>query len=159
MGRYTRQELQDALDHYTEVVESCRAAADWAAFADLFTEDAVYTEHAYGVFTGREAIRAWIVQVMAPFPMMFFPRDWVAFDEEAGAVVMGVRNALPHPTDPSVEFSFPNWTRLVYAGDDLFSSEEDMYNPARDAPEVIGAWLAAGGRPAQEIVTHDERAL
>jgi hypothetical protein len=27
----------------------------------------------------------------------------------------------------------------------LFSREEDIYNPARDAGRVIKAWLAAGG--------------
>jgi hypothetical protein len=37
-------------------------------------------------------------------------------------------------------------TRLTYAGDGLFSSEEDIYNPSRDAARVIGAWLAAGGQ-------------
>jgi hypothetical protein len=34
----------------------------------------------------------------------------------------------------------------VYAGDGLFSSEEDIYNPNRDAPGVVGAWLQAGGQ-------------
>jgi len=42
-------------------------------------------------------------------------------------------------------FSFPNWTRLVYAGNGLFSSEEDVYNPARDAPATLSAWIKAGG--------------
>lgn len=159
MGRFTREELQGALSHYNSVVATCVESGDWTAFADLFTEDVVYTEHAYGVFTGREAVRSWIKEVMAPFPMMRFPQDWVAYDEESGAIVLGLRNVLPHPTDPAVEFGFPNWTRLVYAGDGLFSSEEDCYNPARDAPGAIGAWLEAGGKPAKEIVTHDERAV
>ena len=35
-----------------------------------------------------------------------------------------------------------NWTRLTYAGDGRFSSEEDAYNPANFAP-VVKSWIAA----------------
>ena len=83
---------------------------------------------------------------MAPFPHMRFPSDWTAYDDDNDAVVIMIKNLLDHPTDPSGEpFWFPNWTRLVYAGDGLFSSEEDIYNPNRDAPGVVGR-LAAGRR-------------
>ena len=89
MPFFSKAELTDALAAYTAVVEVCTATGDWAPFADVFTEDCVYTEHAYGVFHGREAVREWIVGVMAPFPHMRFPQDWVAFDEENDAVVIG----------------------------------------------------------------------
>ncbi len=72
---------------------------------------------------------------MAPFPHMRFPSDWIAYDDDNDAVVVMIKNLLDHPTDLNGEpFWFPNWTRLVYAGDGLFSSEEDIYNPSRDAP-------------------------
>lgn len=156
MPAFRKDELTAALAGYTAVVEVCTRTGDWAPFADLFTEDCVYTEHAYGVFEGREAVRTWIVDVMRPFPHMRFPTDWVAYDEENGALVIGIRNVLDHPAGEPVEFGFPNWTRLVYAGDGLFSSEEDIYNPMRDAPRVVGAWIKAGGRPATEVpsITH-----
>ena len=83
---------------------------------------------------------------MAPFPTMFFPQDWVAYDEANDAIVCCVQSVLPHPTDPTIDFCFPNWTRLVYAGNGQFSLEEDIYNPKKDAPEAIRAWLAAGGQ-------------
>jgi hypothetical protein len=146
MGQFSRAELEEALAGYEAKVVVMSRTGDWSGFADLFTEDAVYIEHAYGVFHGREAIRTWIVDVMAPFPHMRFPQDWVAYDEENDAIVIGIRNVLDHPTEPGVEFGFPNVSRLVYAGDGLFSSEEDVYNPVRDAPRVVGEWLAAGGR-------------
>ena len=105
-----------------------------------------YIEHAYGELHGREAVRAWIISVMAPFPHMRFPQDWVAYDEDNGAVIVMIKNLLDHPTDPAGEpFWFPNWTRLVYAGDNLWSSEEDIYNPRRDAARAVGGWLKAGG--------------
>lgn len=146
MGRFSRAELQEALAHYESTVDGISKSGDWSGFADLFTEDVRYIEHAYGIFNGREEVRRWIVDVMAPFPHMRFPHEWVAFDEENGAIVVGINNVLDHPAEPGVEFGFPNVTRIVYAGDGLFSEEEDTYNPARDAAQVIGEWVKAGGR-------------
>jgi hypothetical protein len=79
---------------------------------------------------------------------MHFAHSWVAYDDENDAIVVEIQNLLAHPTDPGVSFGFPNLTRLVYGGDGLFSSEEDVYNPHRDAPAVIGQWLKAGGQLA-----------
>jgi hypothetical protein len=152
MGTCTRAELEEALRTYNAARDQACASGDWSRWADLFTDDAEYLEHAYGTFKGRAAIRDWIVKVMAPFPTMTFPQDWVAYDEARGAIVFQCQNRLPHPTDPAgPPFQFPNWTRLVYAGDGKFSSEEDVYNPARDANRVIGAWLQAGGKFAAPL--------
>jgi len=119
----------------------------WSIWASVFTEDAHYVEHVYGELDGRDAIRDWITKVMAPFPHMTFPQDWVAYDEATGSVVFQCQNRLEHPTDPNGEpFQFPSWTRLVYAGNGKWSSEEYVYNPARDANRVVGAWLKAGGK-------------
>lgn len=92
MGKFSKAEIDEAVKHYTTVVEECSASGDWRPFADLFTEDVVYTEHHYGIFHGREAVREWIVDVMAPFPHMRFPSDWTAYDEENDAVVIMIRN-------------------------------------------------------------------
>ena len=108
MGKFTRDEIEQAVRHYTTVVEGCSVSGDWRPFADLFTEDVVYTEHHYGVFHGREAVREWIVAVMAPFPHMRFPSDWIAYDDDNDAVVLMIKNLLDHPTDPNGEpFWFP----------------------------------------------------
>ena len=149
MGRFSRAEIDEALAHYDEVVAECTRSGDWSPYADLFTEDCEYLEHHYGTFHGREAVREWIVGVMAPFPHMRFPQDWVAYDEQNDAVVIGIQNVLDHGGQ---SFGFPNVTRLVYAGDNLFSSEEDVYNPARDAARVVGEYLKAGGPLASPVV-------
>ncbi|MFB7716651.1 nuclear transport factor 2 family protein [Nocardia sp. NPDC056100] len=145
MGRFERTELEEALRNYNAVVDKCSETGDWSPFADLFTEDVEYIEHAYGIFHGREEVRGWIVDVMAPFPHMRFEHQWTAFDETNDAIVVGISNVLDHPTDPNAHFGFPNVTRIVYAGNGLFSSEEDVYNPVRDAPRVVGEWAKAGG--------------
>jgi hypothetical protein len=147
MARVTLDELKEAFEGYDQVRIRCSETGDWSQFADLFVEDAHYIEHAYGEMQGREAIREWIAKVMAPFPHMQFPQNWVVFDEKNSAVVFEVDNLLPHPTDPDHSgFGFASWTRLVYGGEGLWSSEEDVYNPARDAGRVIKAWRAAGGK-------------
>lgn len=146
MGKFTREELEKAFATYVEINDRASAESDWKAWADKFTEDVHYVEHAYGEFHGRETIREWITGVMAPFPHMDFPMDWHIVDEERGWVVFQCQNRLPHPTDPNGEpFQFPSWTLLKYAGDNLWSYEEDNYNPA-EAAEVIKAWIEAGGK-------------
>jgi hypothetical protein len=158
MGKYTRRELEDALRIYNQARDRASKTGDWNIWADIFTEDADYIEHAYGDFKGREQIRAWITKVMAPFPHMTFPQDWVVFDEENGCVLFQCQNRLEHPTDPKGEpFQFPNWTRLTYAGNGKFSCEEDIYNPARDAHRAVTGWIKAGGkfeRPFQIDIKH-----
>lgn len=145
-GEYSRAELEEAFAKYNDARVRSQDTGDWTIWANLFTEDAHYIEHAYGEFHGRKAIAEWICKVMSPFPDMTFPQDWVAFDVDNGAVIFQCQNRLPHPKDPDGEpFSFPNWTRIVYAGKGLWKSEEDVYNPAKDAHPTIKAWIAAGG--------------
>jgi hypothetical protein len=148
MPKTPRPELERALALYNAARDEASRSGDWSVWAARFTPDARYFEHAYGELDGREAIRDWIEKVMAPYPTMTFPQDWIAFDEEQGAVVFQCQNAFPPPFDADgVPFSFPTWTRLVYGRDGLWASEEDVYNPARDAPRVFKAWTQAGGKP------------
>ncbi len=154
MGKYSRDEILRAFENYDQARINSQSTGDWSIWAGSFREDAHYIEHAYGEFHGRAAIEEWICQVMAPFPEMTFPQDWVALDEENDAIVFQCQNRLPHPTIPDGDpFSFPSWTRLVYGGDGLFASEEDVYNPAKDATPVIRAWIKAGGSFASPELT------
>ncbi len=159
MGQYPRAEIEAAFVKYNEARDQASKTGDWRIWAAVFTEDAHYIEHAYGEMHGRQEIQDWITKVMAPFPNMTFPQDWVAFDEAHDAVVFQCQNRLEHPADPDGEpFQFPSWTRLVYAGDGLWKSEEDVYNPARDAGRVISGWRKAGGLfESRELVHMKER--
>lgn len=159
MGRYAREEILEAFERYNRARDEASYTGDWSVWADCFSEDAYYVEHAYGELHGREAIRTWITGVMAPFPRMTFPQDWWVVDEANGAIVFQCQNQFPPPFDADGRpFAFPTWSRLVYGGDGLWKSEEDVYNPARDAPRVIKAWIAAGGRfESQEQVAMRHR--
>jgi hypothetical protein len=143
-------ELAAAFEHYQATVRRAVAVRDWTLFAGLFTADADYHEHAYGRFTGRPAITEWAVRTMSTFPgnaMVAFPISWSVLDAERGWIVCEVQNVMPDPGDGAV-YQSPNVTILHYAGDNQFSYEEDVYNPARFL-EMVGSWAAvaaANGR-------------
>jgi hypothetical protein len=143
MGRWSRAELEAAFEHYQSEVRRAIAEDDWGIFADLFTEDATYVEHLFGRFQGREAIRAWITRTMKSFPgssMPAFPIKWYVIDDERGWIVCDIINRMADPGDGSV-FEASNITVLQYAGDNLFSSEEDVYNPA-NFQSMVESWAA-----------------
>ena len=151
MGQFTRAELERAIAHYQEVAATAAAANEWRPWADLFTEDAEYVEHHYGVFHGREQIFRWISETMKTAPndeMTSFPIEWHVTDDEKGWIVCCVQNRMRDPGDGTVHQA-ANWTLLKYAGDDHWSYEEDLYHPG-EFLEMIKGWTrakdAAGGR-------------
>jgi hypothetical protein len=139
-----RGEIEEALARFRAAADEAGRTGDWGPWVACFTPDVHYIEHLYGEFHGRDEVRAWIEATMNRWPfthMQLFPWDWYTVDAEQGWVVGQVQNRFVDPGDGSVHTA-PNWTRLVYGGDGLFSSEEDVYNPADFAPVVQG-WLAA----------------
>ncbi len=164
---WSRAELEEAFAHYQRTVSRCVELGDWNGFADLFTEDATYVEHAFGDFDGREAIRTWVTRTMSAFPgsrMTSFPANWYVIDEDRGWVICEIDNPMEDPGDGS-EHAAANITILHYAGDNLWSREEDAYNPMNflaaakkwcRAAEAVGRlpddareWLSRmGGQPA-----------
>ncbi|MDT5371524.1 MAG: hypothetical protein QOC62_5955 [Mycobacterium sp.] len=131
MGQWSRDEIESAFAKHEEVVVEIGQSWDWSRFADEFTSDALYVEHALGTFRGREPIREWIVGTMNTFPgseMPLFPTSWHAIDDEKGWVFCEVLNRMKDPGDGSIHES-ANITVLKYAGDGLWSYEEDAYNP------------------------------
>ncbi|CAN5422703.1 nuclear transport factor 2 family protein [soil metagenome] len=143
MTGHSRAELEMAYETFKRVSDESAASADYNAFADLFTEDCTYVEHVFGEMHGREAVRSWIVPLMQGFPndqMVRYTHDWVYFDDEAGRIVFCARTHMSDPGDGGA-YSATNWTRLDYAGNGLFSREEDIYNPANFG-DLITTWLA-----------------
>jgi len=143
MGTASRAEVEAAFAKYLDVGAFRR---DWNAWADLFTEDAVYHEVQYGTFHGREAIRKWITTVMAGVPDMYFPPPiWRMIDGDQ--VCFCIDNAYPdprHPQGPAI--SFPTVTHLQYR-DGLWCREEDIYD-VRASLRAREAFRAAGGNAA-----------
>ena len=48
MGQWARQELDEAFERQQQVVAEIGQSWDWSRYADMFTEDATYVEHAMG---------------------------------------------------------------------------------------------------------------
>jgi len=141
MGAWTRQELEAGFERYQEQVRRSVETDDWSHFADLFTEDATYVEHAYGTFRGRDEIQAWAVKTMTSAPgcwMTAFPPAWHVIDDDRGRIVCDIRNVMADPGDGSIHEA-SNITILGYAGAGLFDYEEDVYNPAKFV-EMLVPW-------------------
>jgi hypothetical protein len=144
MAVFEQQEMAEAFARYSAAAEQAGRSGDWRPWVACFTPDVHYIEHLYGEFHGRDELLAWITRTMSAWPftqMQVFPWDWYTIDAEQGWIVGQVENRFVDPGDGHT-YQAPNWTRLVYAGDGLFASEEDVYNPATFAP-VVEAWLAA----------------
>jgi len=140
-GRFSAEEITEAYAAMHARVQGYAASGRWEDFADNFTEDAVYVEHAFGTFRGRAEIRAWSVPTMTSFPggtMTGFPLAWQVVDVPGSRLICEVRNLMPDPGDGS-QLEESNLTIMTYAGDGLFSREEDVYNPLRFA-RMAATW-------------------
>ncbi|MFN8625057.1 MAG: nuclear transport factor 2 family protein [Candidatus Binatia bacterium] len=132
-----RAETEKAFAEYKRLAE----CGDWARWAELFTEDAVYEEHWLGTFHGRPAIQAWIVDLMAQGRVTVW-MEWQMFDDRR--VCVYAWNNLPDPTGTGRRFTVPSSSLLEYAGDGKFSWEGDFYNGI-EAERFIREWQDAGG--------------
>ena len=141
---FEREEIAEAFRRYTEAAGHAGRTGDWGPWVECFTPDVHYVEHHFGEFHGRQPLLEWITATMSAWPythMQEFPWDWYTIDAEGGWVIGQVENRFVDPGDGRT-YEIPNWTRLVYAGDGLFASEEDVYNPAEFGP-IVESWLAA----------------
>jgi hypothetical protein len=151
MPRWSRQELEDAFEHYQAAALHGGQNGDWRSWADCFSVDATYFEHHYGKFWGRENIYRWISETMKPWPvceMTAFPLSWHSIDEQRGWIFCEVMNRMNDLGD-GIIYQEPNLTILHYAGKGLFSYEEDAYNPA-NMQAMITRWLEAKNKQAKE---------
>ncbi|MFN3217231.1 MAG: nuclear transport factor 2 family protein [Acidimicrobiales bacterium] len=139
---FPRDEVEREFLAYRERGSHAVATGDWEQWAAQFTPDARYREHHYGTFDGRDEIREWITSTMVAFPEMTFPVDHYIID--GNRVIAQIPNCLPDPTGGDTEYRFEVHVILHYAGNGQWSYEEDVYNP-KEAEEVIGRWIQAGG--------------
>lgn len=122
MPRFDVQEVEDAFRHFwhTGMIRE-----DWNAWADLFTDDVVYDERVLGTMRGRETVREWIVPLMERYGEIYGVYDWHEASP-SGRVVFRMVNRRDHPSGTGV-LDFPGVTILQYAGDGLWSYEEDYW--------------------------------
>ncbi len=99
-GAFSATELDEAFAEFQRTVAEVAVSGDWDRYADMFTEDADFVEHALGTLRGREEIRAWAWRTMTAFPgshMTGFPSLWHVVDAPTGRVICEVDNPMRDP--------------------------------------------------------------
>jgi hypothetical protein len=131
--RFSRAELTDTFATFEATVARAADTRDWDAWVSHYTPDVDYIEHAMGTMRGREQVRDWIYATMTTFPgshMTAFPSLWSVIDESTGRVIIELDNPMRDPGDGTI-ISATNISIITYAGDGLWSRQEDIYNPLR----------------------------
>jgi hypothetical protein len=123
MTSWDRDEMEQAFRTYWQ---AGAVGEDWDAWADRFTEDAVYVEHVLGNLQGREAIRGWIKPIMAQFGEIYTAYEWHTVDPASGRVCVYMQNRRDHPSGQGT-IDFPGITILEYGGHGLWKKEEDFW--------------------------------
>jgi hypothetical protein len=113
---------------------------DWAAWPDRLTEDVEYIEHFYGEMRGREAVRTWIVGLMAQRADVHAVLDWYVVSGRR--LILSMTNRYYNPDPAGAPFDFPGLTVLGYARDGLFGYQEDYWDQ-RLAKVAYTGWAAA----------------
>ena len=133
MQKFSRDELAEAFATFEATVEAAATTRDWDAWVAHYTPDVDYIEHALGTMKGRPEVRDWIYRTMTTFPgshMIAFPTLWSVIDSDTGRIILELDNPMRDPGDGSV-ISATNISIITYAGDGLWSRQEDIYNPLR----------------------------
>jgi len=153
--QFSRAELAAAFEIFEQTVARAAETKDWDAWVAHYTPDVEYVEHAMGTMRGRDEVRSWIRQTMSTFPgsyMTEFPSLWSVIDEERGRIICELDNPMRDPGDGTV-ISATNISIISYAGDGLWSRQEDIYNPLRFVAASM-KWC----RKAHELGTLDDEA-
>ena len=104
-----------------------------------------------GSIGGREAMKRWYRAAFQDEPMrwlVYYPVEWYMIDEHRGWLSCQFWNRMADPGDGSVH-QFSCFSLLKYAGNGLWSFEEDKLEPA-EMEAVLAGWLATKQRLARE---------
>jgi len=139
---HSPDEVAAAAANYRALREAIeRGEQSWPALADLFTDDAVYIDPAWGRIEGRDEIRAFMEESMTGLEDWTFPVEFIAI--EGDQVVVKWTQELPGAKPDGTRWSQSGYSTLVYAGDGRFSYEEDLLNMAHVIEDIV----ASGWRP------------
>ena len=118
-----RAEVEEAFRRYLVcgIVEE-----DWEAWSRCFTSDVAYHEHQLGTMHGRDTVLEWIVPLMDQFPEIYNAVLWHAIDGDK--VVFDATNRRDNPQLGGPPIDFEGVTILTYAGDGMFSREDDWWD-------------------------------
>ena len=122
---FPKEEIEEAFQHYWRLGG---AGERWSEFSQLYTEDAILIDCVIeGVKRGRKEIRDYLDLVMnREMPALYTVYDWHTI--EGNCVSNGMVNRFDNPQPGGPPLDFPGVTIQVYAGDGLWSYQEDYYS-------------------------------
>ena len=125
---HPREEVEAAVARYVELREKIDVGDEnsFGVLADLYTDDAVYVDAAWGRLEGRPAIAEWLVESMVGLDDWRFPIEFTAI--EGDHVIVKWTQILPSKNPDGSACTQSAYSHLIYAGDGKFSYEEDTYN-------------------------------
>jgi ketosteroid isomerase-like protein len=144
---HERLEVQEAVDRYVELRNKIDQGdlTSFAVLADLYTDDAVYIDAAWGRLEGRPAIDNWLEESMVGLLDWRFPIEFTAIDGDH--VIVKWTQILPVKRPDGTDYTQSAYSHLIYAGDGKFSYEEDTYNMIH----VIEDITASGWQPTEPM--------
>lgn len=143
MAAHPHAEVQAAAERYRELRAAIeRGEHTWTALADLFTDDAVYIDPAWGRIEGRDEIRAFMAESMTGLEDWTFPVEFIAI--EGDDVVIKWTQILPGTKPDGGRWTQSGYSTLVYAGDGLFSYEEDLLNMVQVIDDIVASGWTPG---------------
>ncbi|HEX3946586.1 MAG TPA: nuclear transport factor 2 family protein [Acidimicrobiales bacterium] len=139
---HPREEVQAAVDRYHDLrarIEAGEEPDNFGVLADLYTDDAVYIDAAWGRIEGKEAIAHWLVDSMVGLDDWQFPVEFTAIDGDN--VVVKWTQVVPGTRADGSACTQSGYSRLIYAGNGRFSYEEDVYNMVQVLEDIAaGGW-------------------
>ena len=126
-ARFTQQEVLEAYRSYANTRQRIDAGELWwDSLGRHFTRDAVFVDPAWGRVDGLDNIIQFFIDSMRGLEDWTFPLEWQAVDGDY--LLTGWQNRLPGQRPDGTLFQVPGMSRLRYAGDGLFSYEQDLIN-------------------------------
>ena len=144
---HERHEVQEAVDRYVELRTKIDQGdlTSFAVLADLYTDDAVYIDAAWGRLEGRPAIDNWLEESMVGLLDWRFPIEFTAI--EGDHVIVKWTQILPVKRPDGSDYTQSAYSHLIYAGGGKFSYEEDTYNMLH----VIEDITTSGWQPTEPM--------
>jgi hypothetical protein len=124
---FPREEVEGAVAAYVALRERIEAGdATWIDLTELFTDDAVYVDPAWGRVEGVAGIREFMVESMQGLDDWRFPIEFTAIDGDH--VVIKWTQILPGTRPDGSALTQSGVSTLVYAGNGRFRYGEDLLN-------------------------------
>ncbi len=144
---HPREEVAGAVARYVELRKKIEQGDEtsFGVLADLYTDDAVMIDAAWGRLEGRPAIDEWLVNSMVGLGDWLFPIEFTAI--EGDHVIIKWTQIIPATKPDGSPASQSAYSHLIYAGDGKFNYEEDVYNMLH----VIEDIEASGWTPTEPM--------